>query len=320
MSACPACDQVNSHSANTCLACGSPLLARCPACHTINARSRERCHQCAALLARPAEPVEPDIVPAVLLMSAPAEKVNAPAPGEARPAEGARESAPSAAPPLPSTPAPLLTLRLGELPDLPDLPAAPARRTSPKLAPPDFPPIVFDEIKLPELPPPVLSHAEQKAARRASVRRAQQRHQRRTLTDPGVRPEVLLLEPNGEVRAQLADVLKAFGFRARLVASVTEANALADGLHFVATFIGLAPQDSLASGLCTRLRATPRPSMRPLAVVAMVDRDRHADRVRMELAGADEVLFRPVHRGDVARALENCGLRLPHDPRAATKP
>ena len=32
--------------------------------------------------------------------------------------------------------------------------------------------------------------------------------------------------------------------------------------------------------------------MRPLAVVAMVDQGRHTDRVRMELAGADEVLFR----------------------------
>jgi hypothetical protein len=37
--------------------------------------------------------------------------------------------------------------------------------------------------------------------------------------------------------------------------------------------------------------------------------------VRMQLAGADQTIFRPVGRGDLARALDACGLSLPHDPR-----
>lgn len=211
----------------------------------------------------------------------------------------------------------LLTLRLDDLPELPDpIVARPALAPLPL----EFPPIVDDRLALPPVPPPVLTRAERKAAQRASVRRAQQRHQRRALVDPGVRPDVLLLEPNDEIRVQLAEILQMFGFHPRQVATVAQADQLALETAFVAAFIGLTAQDSLASGLCTRLRAAPRPSMRPLAVVAMVDQGRHTDRVRMELAGADEVLFRPLDRGDVARALENCGVPLPHDPRSLNRP
>ncbi len=165
-------------------------------------------------------------------------------------------------------------------------------------------------------PDPGLGFAERKAEMRAAVRRARQRQQRRDSVDAGERPEVLLLEPDDTIRAQLADVLAQFGFSARAVASVRDADALMQSAHFVATFIGLGDQDVQAVGLCTRLRAMPRAVDRPLAVVAMVEKDRHTDRVRMELAGADAVIFRPVNRGHVARALEDSGVRLPRDPRA----
>ena len=73
-----------------------------------------------------------------------------------------------------------------------------------------------------------------------------------------------------------------------------------------------------AAELCGRLGKTSR--LRPSALIAIGERDRHADRVRMQLAGADMVLFRPVSRGDLARALQACGLSLPHDPRQGASP
>lgn len=164
--------------------------------------------------------------------------------------------------------------------------------------------------------------AEKKAERRASVRRARLRAQRKSAeaaAAAGATSDVLVLEPVHDARESLAKVLAMFGFGVHAVATVREAQALAaDGQH-VAAFLGLGPQDAQVAVFCSQLRAAARPSNRPLAVIALVDAGRHADRVRMELAGADKVLFRPVNRGHVARALEDFGVWLPKDPRAASR-
>ena len=40
-----------------------------------------------------------------------------------------------------------------------------------------------------------------------------------------------------------------------------------------------------------------------------------SQRVRASMAGADQFLVNPASRGDVARALDACGVDLPSDPR-----
>ncbi len=321
MSACPACHHENGEEARFCVACGSPLVQRCPSCGTINARTRERCHHCATLLHAAAPVLEAAV-------------------------DTVRDTTPE-----PALDDSELTLSLRDA----DLPSAqPMARSRPRAREVPLPPIVTDEVDLPtiempepaqppaeaplpaakaplpaaEPPPParpkpsprmIGGFAERKAEMRAAVRRARQRHQQRGMAQLGERPEVLLLEPDPATRERLSGVLDQFGFSAHAVGSVRDADTLVGSVRFVASFIGLGVQDAQAIGLCTRLRAMPQATERPLAVVAMVEKGQHAERVRMELAGADAVLFRPVDRGQVARALEDSGVRLPQDPRAAAR-
>ena len=52
-----------------------------------------------------------------------------------------------------------------------------------------------------------------------------------------------------------------------------------------------------------------------LAVLLVTAQLNPADRVRATLAGIKAPLTKPVSRGDVARALESCGVTLPADAR-----
>jgi CheY-like chemotaxis protein len=158
--------------------------------------------------------------------------------------------------------------------------------------------------------------AEAKARRRATVRRSQLRR-RAAPNGLGV-VDVMVLEADGEMRAQLCGVLEAFGYRPHLAVSVPEAEGLSLRRLYVAAFLGVSGDANETAALCRRLRDAPRG--RPSALIAVTDRQRHTDRVRMQLAGADQTIFRPPGRGDVARALEACGLAMPHDPRQATPP
>lgn len=153
-----------------------------------------------------------------------------------------------------------------------------------------------------------------RAQRRAAVRRSQMRRR----TDPPAALDVLVLEPDLDSRVQVCRVLLAFGFRPHVAVTVAEAQGLSLSRPHAAAILGLAGDDDGAAELCLQLRDAPR--SRPAALIAIVERSHHTDRVRMQLAGADQVIFRPAGRGDLARALDACGIALPHDPRQGTPP
>lgn len=283
MSQCPACAQVNPDQALACEACGTPLVMRCPACATINVRARVRCHHCAALL-------DPALTP----QDAPAE---------------------TPAPPV----VPTLSEDRDEVPDdwvlsLRDFPLIAAPAAMPAADP------VPDPVADPDAPRAAAAPAEDMAARkvrrRAAVRRAQMSAQGRSAADgENAVLDVLVLEANPQARSALCQTLLLFGFRPHVAVSAAEAAGLSRRQPHVAAFLGLGSDLDPAEteALCRSLHDTRRG--RPLALIAIGDRHRHADRIRMQLAGADRMLLRPVGRGDIARALDDCGLALPHDPR-----
>ena len=197
-------------------------------------------------------------------------------------------------------------------------PTQPAPQTSPtpsSPAPPAPQPQPQPQLKRPK-PRTAAELAAAKADMRAAVRRSQLR--RRPPATGEVVLDVLLLEAEQPVRAQLYGLLESFGYHPHVAVSVSEAEGLSAKRVYTAAFLGLDGDVSQAAELCRHLHDLPRG--RPSAIIAMIDRARHADRVRMQLAGADQVIFRPVGRGDVARSLEACGLSLPEDPRLGARP
>lgn len=327
MSRCPACDHANADDVRFCGACGSPLVTRCPSCKTINARTRTRCHHCAAALHgetdRSTEESSDDTAVTASLSTLPLplpviETAAVAAEGDDVTLSLRVDSLPRTerARPMPRPPQPV---RFPVLLDVDDSPPAEPKPAARKPEPKPEPPPAAAPAAAPERPEPA-SLAERKAEMRAAVRRARQRQLRRMMpVAAGARPEVLLLEHDPDTRTRLAAMLDQFGFSAHAVASVRDAEALVGSTRFVAVFVGLGHQDAQAVGFCSRLREETGTIQRPMSVVAMVEEGRHADRVRMELAGADAVLFRPVDRGAVARVLEDGGVPLPRDPRATRR-
>lgn len=295
MAHCPACAQANPDDALACTACGTPLVMRCPACDAINVRTRVRCHHCAALL-------DPRWLP---------------------------QDAPVGEPPTPPV-VPTLTPAEDEVPagwvlSLRDDPA-PAGAAAGAIAWPTLDTAVLADADAPRQPaapsapsapaaPPAEDLAARKVRRRAAVRRAQMRTQ--PAIAPGGTPllDVLVLEADPQARAALCETLTQFGFRPHAAVSAAEAAGLCKRQPHVAAFLGLGRDADSADteALCRSLHDTPRG--RPLALIAIGDPRRHAERIRMQLAGADRLLLRPVGRGDIARALGDCGLALPRDPR-----
>ena len=281
MALCPACERVNPLDAKFCNACGSPLVLRCPACATINVRTRLACHHCGAALA--------------------------------------------ATPAPPSTDGPVVPVLHDDLPDAgwtlslrADALVPPVPVAEPPPATPPEPPLVADaDAPRRDAPPPGLSGGEltaAKARRRAVVRRAQQSEYK-----PAEEPQdALVLEYEPAARAAVVHLLETFGYRLHQAGSVAEAEGMTARRHHAVVLLGLGKEAEATAALCMRLHDTRR--RRPTAVIAIGDARHHADRVRMQLAGADAVLLRPVGRGDLARALLACGLTLPRDPRLGASP
>lgn len=303
MAICPACQHVNVDDALMCVACGSPLVTRCPECKTINARTRIRCHHCAARLeTHPPVDDGPDVdqppPPAVPVLTE--EEVTAPILFRALPEIALPAAQPTRA---------RRTVAAGELP----LPAI-----SPDAFEP-LPVLASETAPAPAAMPATSPFAERKAEMRAAVRRARQRQFVRQAATVATSTGVLLLDPDPVSRERVAIMLTQFGFDVQVASSLAEADRLVGQEHFVAAFVGLGEHAGRAASLCARLRSLPEAVERPMSVLAMVEPGRHADRVRMELAGVDAVLMRPIERGPVAQALESSGVQLPHDPRAARR-
>jgi CheY-like chemotaxis protein len=345
MSSCPACECENPSHARFCLACGTPLVARCPACEAINVRTREACHHCHAPLpgllppadaARAVTPENAPGTPAALDASAEVsisgphsmyettdwqvflrevpELVPERAPEADAEAGSAAGSEASTAPP--SDP--------GADPD-----AAPtlAPHLAPNLAPTGAPkpdrPAAAEDRPAAEPPAPAAARplspvelARRRAEQRAAVRRTQQR--RHAVPDAPTLRDVLVLEPDTDARIDLCAVLESFGFRTHVAVTVAEAEGLSLRHRHVAAFLGVGDDAALTAGLCRRLHDVARG--RPSALIAVGERDHHADRVQLQLAGADQLLLRPLTRGAIARALMDCGLGLPDDPRHGARP
>lgn len=162
-------------------------------------------------------------------------------------------------------------------------------------------------------------HQRAKAERRAKVRQRQLQTQRRTLARAVDAPtDVLVLEPLVESRATICMVLEAFGFHPRIAGSAAEMLKNATRRRYAAVMLGIGTQRQEAPALCQQLLALPGLARTP--VFAIGDARHHADRVRMQLAGAVETLLRPVDRGALARCLQAHGIALPRDPRLGGPP
>lgn len=163
---------------------------------------------------------------------------------------------------------------------------------------------------------------EQRVAARDSARAAVRRARLETRSPDALAVEsehaVLVLDERDADREQLSGLLTMFGFKPSLAQSPDEATRLLEQCTFEAAFVALALDDAGANGaaaLCQRIKQAETAESTHTAVVVVSGTNQQADRVRAMLAGGDAVLTKPLGRGDVARALETCSVRLPADPR-----
>lgn len=165
------------------------------------------------------------------------------------------------------------------------------------------------------------ARAEQKAAKRARVRRARLRGASNAEQTPLVTPDVLLLDNDIVARDQLHNLLRGFGFGVVLATDATDACALVVSWPFVAAFIDvetLAEADGDGIDLCKQIRElSTRHSHGNTALVLVLVGDQLSpvDRVRARLAGCDETILKPFTRGSVAGVLDARGVALPSDAR-----
>jgi len=160
-----------------------------------------------------------------------------------------------------------------------------------------------------------------KTAARAAARRARlsQMH-----TDPGKLEsmrDVLVLDADDNASAHITELLEMFGFRVHRARNIAQAADVLSRRPLAAAFLDIALNgadegDGLA--LLQTIHDLPRLVGHPTpATLIVTEALRPADRVRAALAGIDAPLIKPVTRGDVARALEDCDVLLPSDARTS---
>jgi CheY-like chemotaxis protein len=160
-------------------------------------------------------------------------------------------------------------------------------------------------------------HAVAKAEARAAARRARLTHAARGSAHESPLANVLVLDSNDPAREHLCALLEVFGFCTYPVRTVAEANWMAETQSFTAAFLDMdfgSADAGMAIDLCRWIKQASATS-RTCALIVVCASTHPADRVRAALAGSDVVLAKPVGRGDVARALEHCGVVLPADAR-----
>ena len=171
---------------------------------------------------------------------------------------------------------------------------------------------------------PVSAKQVHKAQRRASVRRDRLARDRPTALAPDTPHHVLVLDTDAVARVELCALLESFGFRAHPARTTAQAQVLL-GLHAIeAAFLAVVldgTHGDEAAALCQSVGQTGRVATTtptPAALVIVGSSARPVERVRARLAGAHEFLDKPASRGNLARALDTCGVALPADPRRAT--
>jgi len=154
-----------------------------------------------------------------------------------------------------------------------------------------------------------------KAAARQAARRARVASMARA---PSSSPSnILVLDEDDAAREHLCRLVEGFGFCAYPVTSVAQAAWMMQTRAFSAAFLDIAFDDTAgadAIALCRLIKAAPAAGS-ACALIVMCGAITPTDRVRAALAGGDVVLDKPIARGDVAGALEDCGVALPLDAR-----
>jgi CheY-like chemotaxis protein len=170
---------------------------------------------------------------------------------------------------------------------------------------------------VPWLGDPEAERVEQKASRRAQVRRERQQNTEPSEPTPEA-PTILVLCANDGASSPLCALLSGFGFG---VSTARDLPTLAAPWPFVVVFVDMT--DGVPSGidpidLCNRVRERSRlPGERKPVLMLVAAQLSATDRVRAGLAGCNEVIVGDVSRGSVARAFEARGIALPSDARRA---
>ncbi len=156
-------------------------------------------------------------------------------------------------------------------------------------------------------------HAAKVAARAAARRRLAGDGTEHRAAEP--LRDVLVFDRDEPAGMQLCDLLERFGFDAMWVHAIAQANEQLGRRPFAAFFLDIA-LDGEGLALVQRIHELPPQEGHPAPAVLLVSAHLNpADRVRAALAGIKAPLTKPVSRGDVARALESCGVTLPADAR-----
>lgn len=187
-----------------------------------------------------------------------------------------------------------------------------------------------------ELPPagliqsdPVVDEAEQAASARSVAKAARRALVRRALLataaqQPGAGAgpsDVLVMDNDDGDRRQLCSLLEGFGFEVLATQHVGQVEALL-GVHaFTAVFLAIVldgSPDGAATRVCGLVKRAPSQTINASpALIIVAESARSVDRVRAALVGAGAFLQKPLKRGDVVRALEDCDVLLPLDARRA---
>jgi CheY-like chemotaxis protein len=131
--------------------------------------------------------------------------------------------------------------------------------------------------------------------------------------------DVMVLDADERAGGELCTLLERFGFSPQWLRSIPKAAEHLAAKPFAAYFLDIA-LDGADRGeglsLVQRIQELPVRDGHPAPAVLIVSAQINpADRVRAALAGIKVPLVKPVSRGDVARALEGCGVSLPSDAR-----
>jgi CheY-like chemotaxis protein len=166
---------------------------------------------------------------------------------------------------------------------------------------------------------PEVARSVKKAARRAAVRRARLATASRESGAASGLADLLVLDENDAARKQLSSLLEGFGFCVHAALSIAQAREMLAARPFAAVFLDIeldGTYQSAGADLCRRVkRVLTRTPGRAPALIIISERMRPVDRVRAAMAGSDRFLLKPLSRGDVVRALEDCEVFLPLDAR-----